>query len=501
MSALSSFRRLLVRLTPGGDLTEQTVKSGIWATITNVLDRGLQLLMIAILARMLTPADFGLLGIALLTLTAFKRFSNIGFDQALIQKASGNVDGYLNTYWSIEILRGLLLAGILVLVAPLVAGFFDEPRATPILRVIALTPLLLGLRNPGIVYFKKNLEFHKQFVYTMSGSVTNFVVALAVALATQSVWALVLGYVASDAARMLASYAVHGYRPWPDFDLEIARDLFGFGKWITGSESVYFLINQGDDAVIGWLLSAASLGLYQVAYQFAKAPATEISQIISSVAFPAYSKLQDDIPALRSAFYRTLQVTMVISFPASVGIATVAPTFVEAVFGTDWLPMVPVMQLVAVYGLLIALGSAYSPVWKALGRPDYMVKLGAFRLVLTAAIIIPATREFGIVGAAAAVLGVYVFPVMPIDVYLVIDSVETSLGRLLREMSYPAVASLLMGGVVLWLQATLSLPWVFLELVVLVGAGGAVYGAAVLLFETQLNWELRETLRNFAGAI
>lgn len=501
MSLLSSFRRLLTRLTPGGDLTEQTVKSGIWATITNVLDRALQLLMVVILARILTPDDFGLLGIALLTLTAFKRFSNIGFDQALIQKASGNVDSYLNTYWSIEIVRGALLAGILLLIAPLVAAFFSEPRATSILRVIALTPLLLGLRNPGTVYFRKNLEFHKQFVYTMSGSVTNFVVALALALTIGSVWALVFGYVASDAVRLLASYVIHGYRPWPELDLDVVRDLFGFGKWITGSDIVYFVINQGDDAVIGWMLSAASLGLYQVAYQFAKAPATEISQIISGVAFPAYSKLQDDVPALRSAFYRTLQVTMVISFPASVGIATVAPTFVEAVLGTEWMPMVPVMQLVAVYGLLIALGSAYSPVWKALGRPDYMVKLGALRLVLTAIIIIPVTREFGIAGTAAAVLVVYVFPVMPIDVYLVLKSVETSLGRLLREMSYPAVASLLMGGVVLWLQATLTLEWAVLELVVLVATGAAVYGAAVAVLETQLHWGLRKTLRNFVGAI
>lgn len=501
MSLLSSFRRLLTRLTPGGDLTEQSVKSGIWATVTNVLDRFLQLLMVAILARMLSPADFGLLGIALLTLTAFKRFSNIGFDEALIQKASGNVDGYLNTYWSIEILRGALLAGLLVLVAPLVAAFFSEPRATPILRVIALTPVLLGLRNPGIVYFKKNLEFHKQFVYTMSGSVANFAVALAVALATQSVWALVLGYISADAARLVTSYVIHEYRPRPGLNLDAARDLFGFGKWITGSGMVYFVMNQGDDAVIGWVLSAASLGLYQVAYQFAKAPATEISQIISSVAFPAYSKLQDDIPALRSAFFRTLQVTMVIAFPASVGIGVVAPTFVEAVLGSEWTPMVPAMQLIAVYGLFIALGSAYSPVWKAIGRPDYMTKVGVFRLVLTAAVIIPATRQFGITGTAAAVLGVYVFPVMPIDVYLVIKSVETSLGRLLLEVSYPAVASLLMGGVVLWLQATLTLEWALLELAILIATGAAVYGAAVLVLETQLNWELRDTLRNFAGAI
>jgi len=140
-------------------------------------------------------------------------------------------------------------------------------------------------------------------------------------------------------------------------------------------------------------------------------------------------------------------VTTFIAFPASIGIATIAPTFVRAVFGAQWMPMVPVMQLVAIYGLFIALGSAYSPVWKAIGRPDYMMKVGVFRLVMTAAVIIPATQQFGITGTAAAVLGIYIFPVMPIDVYLVLKSVETSLGRLLKGLSYPAVASLIiMGG-------------------------------------------------------
>ena len=501
MSLLSSLRRLLTRLTPGGDLSERTAKSGIWVAVMNVADRGLQLLMVAILARMLSPEDFGLLGIALLTLTALKRFSNLGFDQALIQNASTDVDSYLNTYWSLEIVRGVVLTGVLLLAAPYVAGFFGEPRATPILRVIAATPLLLGFRNPGIVYFKKKLDFHKQFVYTLSGSVTNFVVALAVAIATRSVWALVFGYVASDAARLLVSYLTHGYRPRPGFDVDAARDLFGFGKWMTGAGIAYFVLNQGDDAVIGWVLTAASLGFYQVAYRFAKAPATEISQIISSVAFPAYSQLQDDIPSLRTAFYRTLQVTTFIAFPVAVGIAVVAPTFVEAVFGPEWLPMVPAMQLIAVYGLFIALGSTYSPVWKALDRPDFMTKLAVIRLLATAVVIIPATRRFGITGTAATVLGVYLFPIMPIDVYLVIQSVDTSLGRLLQELSYPAAASFLMGGVVYWLQNTLSPGSMLLELVALVAAGAAVYGAAVAVLETQLRWGLRQTFDDFVGSI
>jgi PST family polysaccharide transporter/lipopolysaccharide exporter len=501
MSLLTRIRQLLTRLVPGGGLAERTAKSGVWAVVTNLADRGLQLLMVAILARLLDPADFGLLGIALLTLTAFKRFSKLGFDEALIQKSSGNVDSYLNTYWSIEIVRGLLLGGLLFVAAPYVAAFFGEPRAAPILEVIAVTPVLLGLKNPGIVYFRKDLDFHKQFVYRMSGSTINFVVALALALATQSVWALVLGYVAADAARLVASFLTHGYRPRPGFDVEAARDLFGFGKWMTGAGIVYFVINQGDDAVVGFFLTAASLGFYQVAYRFAKAPATEISQVISSVAFPAYSQLQDDIPQLRAAFFRTLQVTTLVAFPTSVGIAVVAPTFVEAVFGQQWLPMIPVMQLVAVYGLFIALGSTYNPVWKALGRPDFATKLGVLRLVLTAAVIIPATQRFGITGAAAAVLGVYLFPIMPFDVYLIIQAVETNLGRLLRELSYPAVASLLMGGVVLWLQDTLSLSSAILELFLLVAAGAVVYAAAVAVLETKLSWGIRDTIGQFVNAI
>ncbi|WP_311173551.1 lipopolysaccharide biosynthesis protein [Halobellus ordinarius] len=501
MSLYTQLRRWLTRLVPGGGLAERTAKSGVWAVFTNVADRGLQLLMVVILARLLDPADFGLLGIALLTLTALRRFSQLGFNEALIQNDATNVDSYLDTFWSIEIVRGFVLAGLLIVSAPYVAGFFGEPRAEPILEVIAVTPVLLGIKNPAIVYFKKDLAFHKQFVYTMSGSVVNFVVAVTLAVATRSVWALVFGYVAADAARFLTSYLINGYRPRPGLDPDAAREMFGFGKWITGSGIVYFLIGQGDDAVVGWLLTASSLGFYQVAYRFAKAPATEISQVISSVAFPAYSQLQDDIPQLRAAFFQTLQVTTLIAFPVAVGIAVVAPTFVEAAFGQEWMPMVPVMQLVAVYGFFIALGSTYSPIWKALGRPDYMTKLGVARLVLTAIVIIPATQRFGITGAAAAVTGVYIFPMMPFDVYLVIQSVETSLTRLLRELSYPAVASFLMGGVVFWLQGVLTLEWAILEFLILATVGAIVYGVAVAVLETQLRWGLRDTLGTFMSSI
>jgi PST family polysaccharide transporter/lipopolysaccharide exporter len=130
-----------------------------------------------------------------------------------------------------------------------------------------------------------------------------------------------------------------------------------------------------------------------------------------------------------------------------------------------------------------------------------MTKLGVARLVLTAIVIIPATQRFGITGAAAAVTGVYIFPMMPFDVYLVIQSVETSLTRLLRELSYPAVASFLMGGVVFWLQGVLTLEWAILEFLILATVGAVIYGVAVAVLETQLRWGLRDTLGTFMSSI
>lgn len=491
----------LTSTVPAGDLAARTVKSGAWVGAMNVSDRFLQIVLLVVLASLLGPQAFGIMGIALVTENALKRFSRLGFDEALIHDADENVDDYLDTAWTMQILRGLVLATILFLAAPFIAGVFDEPAATDVLRVIAVSPLLVGLRNPGIVYFRKNLEFHKQFVYRLSGSILNFVVALGIAfLVTQSVWALVAGYVLADLTRTAASFLLHGYRPWPAFDLGLARELFGYGKWITGSGAVLFLINEGDDALVGVLLSSTALGLYQVGYRLGKAPSRELTQIVSSVLFPAYSQLQEDLDTLRRVFFRTVRVTTLLSFPVGVGIVVVAPTFVRAFMGGEWLPMVPAMQLIAVYGLLVSFAATFGSVWKALGRPDIITKLGAIRLVVMAILAIPAVRMFGVTGMAAVVTGVYLFVIMPLDVYFAAAVVETTSLRLLREVRYPVVASAAMGGVVYLVRETLPIDPVF-EFFVLVAAGVVVYAVAGLLLVTQFDWKIEGDVRQMIEAV
>lgn len=497
---LARLKRGVAGLAPTGTILEQTAKSGVWMGLMNVFSRGLEILMIIVLANLLDPADFGLMGIALLVLSGLRNLSDLGLNAAVIQQRESNVDGYLDTMWVIELLRGLVLAGILVALAPVIGSVFSEPRATLVVRVIALSPLLMAIRNPGIVYFKKRLNFHMEFFYQMSGSVSRFVVSVGWALVSPTVWALVAGLIASECLKMLVSHVAHSYRPGLSFSRERARELINYGKWITGNSILYFLYGEGDDVVVGWLLSSTALGFYQTAYRLSNAPATEISQVIGGVMFPAFSTLQDDIAALREAYYRTLQVTMLVATPLAVGIFAVAEVFVATFMGRAWLPMVPAMRILAVYGLLRALGKTMGPLWKAIDRPDYKTKLALIRVPLLALLIVPVTSAYGIEGTAGLIVGVYIFPILPLDVYLIVNSIEGSYRRFGRELAYPLVASGLMYAAVATVDGWSSTGGV-VEFVLLVVTGVLAYVAVAGLLALQFNWGVEENLRSLAGAV
>jgi len=492
----------LVRgLTPEGSLASRTARSGIWVTATNVGVRVLQTVLWIFLARLLGPESIGLMGIAMVTLVALNRFSELGIDTALVQREEADVDGYLDTAWSLSVGRGLLLGGVTFLAAPLLAGVFGDPQVTDILRVIALSPVLMGLRNPGIVYFKKDLQFHRNFAHRVGGALTEFVVSIALALAFGTVWALVVGYLAGNLALVVGSYLLHDYRPSLSFDGGRARTLVDYGKWITGSSVVYFLITDGDDFVVGALLSSTALGYYQLAYRVANAPATEVTSTISSVVFPAYSKLQGDLAAFRDAYFTTLRVTALVSLPMAVGIVVVAPSFVAGVLGPEWTPMTTTMQLIAVYGLLHSIAATLGPVWNARGRPDIGLKVGLARLVVIAVLIVPAIRGYGIEGAAGVVVLAYLFPALPLDLYLVTRELDTTARRFLRELGFPLLASLAMGGAVLALQSSVAFPTPVTEFAASVALGVGVYVVAVLLIERYLRWGIEPTLRRLVGAV
>jgi len=386
----------------GKSLSQRAVRGGFWVFLLRTTQQLFNFVRLIILARILSPNDFGLMGIALLTMATLDTFSQTGFQQALIQKKE-DIKPYLDSAWTVLILRGFILFAILFFIAPYAATFFNAPEAKSIVQVIGFAVLFQAFTNIGVVYFQKELEFNKQFIYQLSGTLADFIVAISAALILRSVWALVFGLLAGNFARFVVSYLIHPYRPHLSSDLGKAKELFGFGKWVLGSSILVFLITQGDDIFVGKLLGTTALGFYQMAYRISNMPATEITHVISQVTFPAYSKLQDNIPKLREAYLKVLQITAFLSFPIAGLIFVLAPDFTKIFLGEKWMPMVPAMQVLVFAGLVRSIAATTGPIFHAVGKPKIDTKWQIVRLFALAALIYPFTIKWGILGASIVV--------------------------------------------------------------------------------------------------
>jgi len=487
-----TLRRLVGPIVPSGDIQERTVKSGIWSTLINVTDRALQLVMVVILARLLDPGDFGLLGIALLSVSVMRKFTKLGLNTALIQNEADDIDAYMDTVWVLQVARGVLIVAVGYVAAPYVAAFFGEPRVTDVFRVIALTPLLIGLRNPHVVYLRKDLEFHREFVYRVSGTVAQVVVAVGLAVLLENVWALVVGNVVGHAVRTAVSYPLSEAVPSVAFDRERARELYGYGKWITGLSVFGFLFAEGDDAFVGWFLGATALGYYQIAYQIARAPSTEVTNVISMTMLSSYSKIQDDPTALRRAYFKVLTLAVSVSAPMTVGIIVVAPDFVVLFLGPDWEPAVVLMQVLAVWGYLLSVGATSGPLLKAIGRPDYATKATVAKTLLLAVLIYPATDAYGVVGTAAAVVVSAALTSEPYIAYNVLSELDASFSAFLWRLGVPTASSLLMGAAVVGARRAVPFGTSVPLFVALVCFGAVTYAAVLLSVDRLVGYGIRD---------
>ncbi|HIJ67372.1 MAG TPA: oligosaccharide flippase family protein, partial [Planctomycetes bacterium] len=304
---------------PNTDIFALAVKGGVWVLMLRLATILLVFAKLVVIARLLGPEYVGLLGIALLMLAILNSFTQVGFDAALIQRKD-DIKSYLDTAWTMGVIRAVLLVIILYLSAPYAAVFFDEAQTVNIVRVISLTVLLDALNNIGVTYFRKELVFKKEFLFHTSATFADTVFAVSFAVIYKSVWALVAGKLASSCVRLSASYLMHPYRPRFAIDTKKALELWKFGRHIMGSSILQFFILQGDDLVLAKMLGKETLGLYRYAYRISNMTATEISDMIAQVAFSAYSKLQDNMDKLRAGYFKTIQVVSLVVFPIAGGI-------------------------------------------------------------------------------------------------------------------------------------------------------------------------------------
>jgi len=470
-------------------LSKRVVRGGIWVFGLRIANRSLGFIRTIILARLLAPHDFGLFGIAMLAIATLETFSQTGFQAALVQKKK-NVEPYLDTAWTISAIRGIILFLILFSSAPLIANFFDSAQATLIIKVIAVSTLLSGFRNIGIIFFQKELEFNKQFLYEISATLVDLTVAIILAFMLRNVWALVWGGLAANFVRVFMSYIIHPYRPRIKLEREKFQKLFGFGKWILGSSILVFLITQGDDIFVGKMLGVTVLGLYQMAYLISNLPATEITHVISQVTFPAYSKLQDDLPKLREAYLKILQLTTFISIPLAGGIFIFAPEFTKIFLGDKWIPMVPAIEVLVLAGLLRSISATTGPVFQAVGKPEITTKWQPVRLFVLLAVIYPFTVQWGILGTSLAVVLCNFISTIGFSVK-VVRITKCKAGSFLKRIILPSINTLAAISIIVILKNTIATVRA-LELILLIGISILIYLGATYISDKQTFLDIKK---------
>lgn len=456
VTAWRRFLRLgdwLVR--PGPELAQRTVNAGAWAFLLNMSMKVLAITRTVVIARLLAPSDLGLMGIALLVSSLLQTFTKTGFKAALLQRP-GEIEEHLDTAWTVEVARSVVLAGALMVGAPLVGDFFGAPAAVPVVRLIALAVLLQGFTNVGVVYFDRELEFQKRFFFRSVPTTAEVVTTLALAFVLRNVWALVFGLIVGKLVLLVASYLAHPYRPRLAFDLGKAKQLYSFGFWVFGSEIMIYLLLNLDDIVVGRILTAAALGLYQMAFSVSQVMTTELTSVINQVAFPAYSKLQFHRERLRRAYLRTLQFVGLVSFPLAAGLWFLGPAIVHSILGQKWAPMLPAFEVLLIWGLIRSILATSGPLFRGLGKPQVQTKLQFAQFVLLAFLIYPLTERWGINGAAWATVLAAVIP-DAFTVWLAIRLVEGRARDLGPLLGFPALNSGFMLAILLmaqlWLQS------------------------------------------------
>jgi O-antigen/teichoic acid export membrane protein len=470
---------------PGESLSSRTLNAGVWGFALNLSTRMLRTIRTVVIARFLAPADFGLFGIALLALSLLQTFTNTGFRQALIQR-KGDVDDYLDAAWTIQLLRGFVLGGGLLLAAPLVAGFFETPQAAAIVRWLAVVMILAGFVNVGVVFFDKELQFRERFVFRSVPQVAELIVSATAAVILRNVWALVIGLVASTLVRLIASYVAHPYRPRFSTDWRKAWELFKFGVWILGSSMLVYLMLNLDDIIVGKVLSPADLGYYQLAYTISALVATQITTVVGQVAFPALSKIQNDLPRLRRAYMRVLLFVSLVVFPFAAGLWFVGPQAVDVFLGRRWLPLIAAYEVLVLWGLIRSLGSTTNSLFQAVGKPYIVTGIQLATVSILAVSAYPLTVSGGIAGAAWATI----IASVPFVAGLFIVSRLLALPRsaIPSLLAVPAVATGLMLGVLFLIKGAsrvLAGPWLLVWSPVV---GAAVYVGAILLARRYLGY-------------
>lgn len=471
-----------------GSVKQKFLRSGLWLGMGSLIVRFMELFRSIILARLLLPEVFGVMGIIHLLREGIAQLSQTNFNDAIIYRKS-EIEESINTAWVLNIFRGLLLFLLMLCLSPLIASFYGEEILNIGIKILGIVFIFEGLYNVNMVLYRKNIELKKIAILNTSTNFLGIIVVIVLAYFLRNVWALLIGIIFTSVTQVGLSYLIAARKPKFSFQSKLAWELFHYGKYLTGAGVIYFLTTRLDDGLVGKLLGMRELGFYVNAYFFANLPSTHIHSILSPLIFPTYSHYNQDQGKLNQIYLRVFKVISTIAFPASFGILALSDEIASVLLGEIWVPMAPALKILVFFGLFRALAGCTGPLLNAMGKPKINFWIMLCKLIMIATLLYPLTVHYGIEGAAIAVT----VPMLLEQVYLwfLINRLTgITIRALLEQVIRPVFLAVIMYSLIMLLKNFLPLtniPLFFFYVLV----GILIYGSGILIFDKGLISELK----------
>ena len=377
-----------------------------WQGAGRISERFIRFGVNVVLARLLSPDDFGTFAAILLPLVALDAITHLACGPFIIQSRDGANRGHLSTVLLYGLLRGLVLALAVLLLAPFLAAYFERPELTPFFMVASIQPLLAGAFSPGIYLLERDLRYVRVSMNRLIGTVVGAIVSLLIAWNDPTPWSLLVGQFVGVGMISLGSWILAPVRPTLIPDKQSWLELRRFARGAIGTSILIMLVSQAPALLLGRLDSMAALGTFTLAYRLAELPVYLALTVIGAVLIPAYSRIQHDTSQLRSSWLQAWRVIGMFALPISLSIAWMGDSLPGVVWGTRFIPGSGIMPLLALVGFLSALLSVTGPLFWGVGRPGIDRSMQGIRVctVYIAGILLVGTyAEYGL--AWSLVLG------------------------------------------------------------------------------------------------
>jgi len=480
--------------TSPAEIGTRAVRGTFWSFLSFASGRLVTFITTLILARLLVPEEFGVIGYCTIVIAYLDLLNNVGVGHALIARRD-KLEEAQNAAFIVSVISSVLLYAITWWSAPSLALFFNEPQVTPLLRVLSLGLILVGIGTVPMAMLQRDLRFK---AYLLPGIVRNIIRAfVAIGMAWQGfgVWSLVVSELVNKVLEVIIPWAIVRWRPTRALDPQVMREMLQYGINIVGVSLVGSFMVNVDYLLVGRLLGAAALGYYTMAFRIPELVIRSVSQIVSTVAFPVLAHTRSDPDRMQDVYFAHLRYMSLVTFPTGAGLALLSPALVATLFAEVWRPMVVPMQFIALASAFSIVSYLSGIIYNAIGRPDLTFKLSLAKLPLVVVVLYVGTF-WNITGVAIGHV-LLTFACMALDLVVIRRITAVRLMGVLHALRPALLGVAAMTTAIVPLSLLLT-GWTVVQLAFIPIAGAVVYLGTVWLVErdtlTQAHTAVRSAL-------